>query len=498
MRARRLRGSLFVALALAGAGLAWAPALAQPGPPPSAPKPGGLAYSIELRATINPATERWVSSALDDAESQGAKLAIIELDTQGGLSDSMRSIIRDMLAAPMAVVVYVSPGGARASSEGVYITEAADVAAMAPDTTIGSAASTSIDVRALTSRHGRNANFAQQMVARGINVTAQGAERAGLIDLIAPDELALAQRLDGFQVRGPKAQVLHTPGLRIERHDLPLQYELLEILVNPTVAYLLLLLGLLGLGIELWRPGLIIPGTMGLISFLLGIYGSAQLPVTAAGALLMALGVAVIIAEGYRPTRGILGAAGVGALIVSGLLLYDTDSSAFEVSAPAVVAAGLLLGGAFAFAVERAIRVRRRPVRTGGRQPTGEMPEGDRVLEERFRALSELSAALLGQVKRAKEEFEELAPPPDRDTFTVRGQMEEPPAERGHPPSADHAGPSGGAPSRHGTSSDEALLRAAQMAVAGSERPEIEAALRREFGVDEPAAIVDQILGSTG
>lgn len=392
MRGRRLRLLTFGALALVGAALAISPALAQQGS--GDPAPGGIAYSIELQATIDPATERWISSALDDAASEDAAIAIIRLDTPGGLSDSMRSIIQDMAAAPIPVVVYVSPNGARAASAGAYITEAADVAAMAPETNIGSATpiavgpdggSSDLDrkvkndaaasMRALASIHGRNPRLANELVTKAKNLTAEEAEKAGLIDLIASDQEALVAQLDGFQVKGPKAQTLHTAGLRIEDHDMPLQYELLEILVNPNVAYLLILIGLMGLTIELFSPGLIAPGTIGLISFLLGLYGTAQLPVTATGVLLLVFGVAMIIAEAHLPTHGILGASGVAALIAAGLVLYDTNTSAYEISAPVVILAGLLIGGFLAFAIERAIRARRRPARTGWEEMIGAVGE---------------------------------------------------------------------------------------------------------------------------
>ena len=171
------------------------------------------------------------------------------------------------------------------------------------------------------------------------------------------------RELDGFQVKGPKAQVLHTKGLQISNHDMPLQYQLLEILVNPTVSYLLILLGLLGIGIEFFSPGLIGPGTIGVISLLLGLYGTAQLPVTVTGILLLVSGVALIVAEAHLPTHGILGASGVAALVASGLLLYDTNTSAFEISAPVVIAVALVLGGLLAVGVERAVRARRLPKR---------------------------------------------------------------------------------------------------------------------------------------
>jgi membrane-bound serine protease (ClpP class) len=391
MRGRRLRLWIYSTLAFAGVALAIAPALAQT---PSSGSSSGVAYSIQLQATIDPATQKWISSALDDAESQGAKIVIIRLDTPGGLSDSMRSIIQDMAAAPMPVVVYVSPEGARAGSAGAYITEAADVAAMAPLTNIGSATPIAIgpggtsqdlarkikndaaaSMRAFAAAHGRNPKLAQLLVTKAKNLTAREAKRAGLIDLISPSQESLLSRLDGFRVKGPKAQVLHTAGLQIQNHDLPLQYQLLEIIVNPTVSYLLILLGLVGLGIELFSPGLIAPGTIGLISFLLGLYGTAQLPVTFVGVLLLVFGFAMISAEAHLPTHGILGASGVAALIASGLLLYDTNSSAFEVSAPVVIVVGLMLGGLLAFAVERAVRARRLPKRTGWEEMVGAVGE---------------------------------------------------------------------------------------------------------------------------
>src|SRR5215208_2788253 len=386
----RLRRWIWSGLAAIGAALAVAPALAQ--------SPGGgstgVAYSIQLQATIDPATEKWVGSALDDAADQGAKVAIIRLDTPGGLSDSMRSIIQDMFAAPMPVIVYVSPNGARAGSAGAYITEAADVAAMAPETNIGSATPIAVgptggsedlsqkikndaaaSMRALAGAHGRNKQLAGLLVTQAKNVTAREALRDNLIDVIAPDQESLLTKLDGFRVQGPKNQVLHTAGLEIENHDMPFTYQLLEILVNPNIAYLLILLGLIGLGIEAFSPGLIAPGTIGVISLLLGLYGSAQLPVTLTGVLLLVLGVAMIIAEAHLPTHGILGASGVAALIASGLLLYDTDSSAFEVSPVVIVFVGLLLGGSLAFAVERAVRAHGQPKRTGWEEMIGAVGE---------------------------------------------------------------------------------------------------------------------------
>jgi membrane-bound serine protease (ClpP class) len=354
---------------------------------------GRFAYSLELTGDISPATSSWVGHALDEAADQHGTVAIIRLDTPGGLDSSLRDIVKDILAAPMPVIVYVSPNGARAASAGVYITEAADVAAMAPETNIGSATPISIGpggasdvldrkitndaaayIRALAAGHGRNPALAERMVRHAVNVTAVEAKRAGLIDLIAPTQESLLRQLDGFRVIGPKAQVLHTAGLRIENHDIPLQYQILQILVNPTVAFLLLTVGLIGLAIELFSPGAIAPGVLGLISFLLGLYGTAQLPLTAAGILLLIVAMGLFIAEGHLQSHGVLGLGGVIALILSGLLLFNTNGG-FGVSVPVVVGAGIVLGGLLSFVIHKAVRARRRPVKTGHEEMVGTVGE---------------------------------------------------------------------------------------------------------------------------
>jgi membrane-bound serine protease (ClpP class) len=346
--------------------------------------------SIELTGSIDPASEKWVNSALDDAASDNAPLAIIRIDTPGGLESSMRDIVKDILDAPMPVVVYVSPNGARAASAGAFIAESADVVAMAPQTNIGSASAIQANgediggtlgvkiendaaafMRALATSHGRDGDVPSQMVTDASNFTAQEALDANAIDIVASSEDDLLGQLDGFEVKGPKATTLHTAGLSIDDRDTPLQYDLLKILVNPTVAYLLLLLGIVGIAIELFAPGLIIPGAVGAVSLLLGLFGSAQLPVTPAGIALLIVGVGLILAEVHLPTHGLLGVAGVIALVASGLLLFNTDSSSFEVSAPVVIVIGVLLGGSMLFAVGKAVAARHEPVRAGPEELVG-------------------------------------------------------------------------------------------------------------------------------
>jgi membrane-bound serine protease (ClpP class) len=353
-------------------------------------EPSQTVPSVELTGTIDPAAEKWIHSALDDAANDHAPLAIIRMDTPGGLESSMRDIVKDIIAAPMPVVVYVSPDGSRAASAGAFIAESADVVAMAPQTNIGSASAIQSNgqdiggtlgvkiendaaafMRALATTHGRNGDVPSQMVTDASNFTAQEALDAHAIDIVASSEADLLSQLDGFQVEGPKATTLHTAGLQVDDRDTPLQYDLLKILVNPTVAYLLLLLGIVGIGIELFSPGLVAPGALGAVSLLLGIFGTAQLPVTPAGIALLVLGFGLIVAEVHLPTHGVLGVAGVIALVSSGVLLFNTGTSTFEVSVPVVIFAGALLGGGLLFVVGKAVAARSEPIRVGPEEMVG-------------------------------------------------------------------------------------------------------------------------------
>jgi membrane-bound serine protease (ClpP class) len=356
----------------------------------------GVARSIELSGTISPATADWIDKALGDADDDGVELVIIRIDTPGGLDSSTRDMVKDIISAPMPVVAYVSPDGARAASAGVFITEATDVAAMAPQTNIGSATPISIGpssdnevlgrkiandaaayARALADGHRRNGNLAADMVTEAVNVTAEEALDAHAIDLIAVNEGDLLGQLNGFRVRGPKAQTLDTTGLSIERRDMPFFYDLLQVIVDPTISYLLLLIGMIGIAIELLSGGsVIVPGAVGAVSLLLGLYGTSQLPVRVTGILLLVLAVALIVAEAHLAAGGVLGIAGIAALIGAGLLLYDTDSEALEVSVPAVIAAGVVFGGMLVFAGQRVVAAHRNePVRTGWEEMIGSVGE---------------------------------------------------------------------------------------------------------------------------
>jgi membrane-bound serine protease (ClpP class) len=351
---------------------------------------GPLVRSVDLHMTINPASAGWVEEALDDAQADGADIVVFRLDTPGGLDDSTREIVKDILAAPMPVVVYVSPNGARAASAGLFITQAADVAAMAPETNIGSATPISLGggeqdevlgrkvrndaaayVRALAEGHGRNGDLAERMVRDAVNVTATEAQRRNLVDLVAEDEQDLVRQLDGFRVQGPKAQRLETSGARVDRVGIPFKYAALEVLVNPNTVFLLLTVGLILLGLELFNPGMILPGTLGGVSLILALFGLAQLPINVAGLLLILLAFGLFAAEAFIVSHGALAAGGVVALAFGGLLLFDTDSEAFEVSVPLVLLTAAALGGFFAWIVSKAIQARHARVHTGAEELIG-------------------------------------------------------------------------------------------------------------------------------
>ena len=359
--------------------------------PTMAQSPPARAHSIELTGTIDPATAAWLEEALSDAEEARARLAIVRLNTPGGLDRSMRDMVQNILAADLPVVVYVSPDGARAASAGLFVTMSADVAAMAPQTNIGSATPVQIGpgdpdevlkrkvgndaaayVRALADRHGRNTDLAERMVRDAVNVPARQALRERLIDRVATDERALLRQLDGFRIEGPKAQVLDTTGVRIERREMPFQYEVRQLLVTPTIAFLLVMVGLVGLAIELATPGALGPGALGGVAVVLGLYGTVQLPVTLVGVVLILLAIGLFVAETQVASGGVLGVAGIGSLIAAGLLLYETDSPVYDVSVPAAVVGGALLGGLVLLVTSKALATRRQPARGGPEDLVGE------------------------------------------------------------------------------------------------------------------------------
>lgn len=294
--------------------------------------------SIELSGELTPAQADWIGHAMTDAASENSEFAIIRLDTPGGLDSSAEEIVDTIRSASIPVVVYVYPGGAEVGEPGSAIVDAADVAAMAPGTTL---------------------EF------EGNDLGENTALKQGRIDVIAADQETLLEKLDGYEVAGPKATTLSTAGAEIDDRSMSIPYQLMTVLVDPDVAYFLLLIGLLGLLLEAFAPGAIIPGSIGAVALVLGLIGAIQLPVTAVGVVLLIAGAALIVAEVNLPTAGVLGVLGVAALIGGGLLIFDTQTDQIEVSPPFVIVVGSVLGLATVFVGAKGLQARRRPVQTG-------------------------------------------------------------------------------------------------------------------------------------
>jgi membrane-bound serine protease (ClpP class) len=226
-------------------------------------------------------------------------------------------------------------------------------------------------VRALAEGHGRNGDLAERMVHDAVNVTATEARRRDLIDIVAEDERELVRQLDGFRVQGPKAQRLETSGARIDSVGVPFKFAALELLVNPNTVFLLLTAGLILIGLELFNPGMILPGTLGGVSLILALFGLAQLPINVAGLLLIVLAFGLFAAEAFIISHGALAAGGVVSLAFGGLLLFDTDSEAFEISVPVVLLTAAVLGGFFAWIIGKAVQARHAQVHTGAEELIG-------------------------------------------------------------------------------------------------------------------------------
>ena len=347
--------------------------------------------AVKFENDVNPVTQDYVNGEIARANRDHFDAVVILLDTPGGLSSSMQKIYKAELASEIPVIVYVSPPGSRAASAGVWIGQAADILAMAPQTNIGS--STPINVggsdiakdlrrkvindaaaslRELASTHGRNAKWADAAVRKGENLGASEALKENVIDLIAPNLPALLDKIDGRKTV-PKNLVLHTAGARITTVDMSLWKKILDTLIDPNLIVLFMSLGTLGLVVELWNPGLIFPGTMGAICLILGLFGLQVLPISAAGLLLMLLAFAFFAAEAFVPTHGAITLAGAVCFIIGSLLLFEPAGDAYKVSLPVVLAIAGTLTAAMALVAFKIVQVRRAPVVTGTSELVGQI-----------------------------------------------------------------------------------------------------------------------------
>jgi membrane-bound serine protease (ClpP class) len=370
-----LAGVLLVSLALAQTAMA-------------ADQPRVLA--VEFENDINPVTADYLTGAIDQAKDDGYDAVVILMDTPGGLDSSMRDIIKKELESPVPVIVYVYPPGSRAASAGVFITMAADVAAMAPETNIGSSTPISEGggnipsdlrrkvindaaayIRSLAETHGRNADWAEKAVRQASNLTAQEALDMNVIEVVAPDLPTLLNDIDGMRVE-PKGIVLHTAGAEITTIHMSLWKRILDTIIDPNIIVLLLSLGVLGITVELFNPGLIFPGTFGAISLIVAFFALQVLPVSAAGVLLMLLAAAFFAAEPFVMSHGALALAGAACFVVGSLMLFDPAGPHYQVSLWVALAIAGTLFLCVVFAVTKILQARRRPAVTGKDELVGQ------------------------------------------------------------------------------------------------------------------------------
>jgi membrane-bound serine protease (ClpP class) len=332
---------------------------------------------VRFDADVNPVTQRWLSDRIHEGATYDA--LVIELDTPGGLEDSMRKIVQDELGAKEPIVVYVAPNGARAASAGVWISEAADVLAMAPISNIGSSTPISntganigsdlhrkivndaaASLRNLAQSHGRNARWADLAVRKASNLTAQEALRMHVVDLVSPSLPALLQTIDGRHVK-LRNLTLHTAGDTIVTKRIGFFTRLLNTLIDPNLLSLLFLAGIAGIIFEVFHPGVVLPGALGGVSLVIALFGLSILPTNWAGAALILLGIALLVIDAHVVTHGALTLSGLLALGVGMLTLFHDAPAPYRIHVWFVLAVTGLIGGFMAFALGKAIQARRRP-----------------------------------------------------------------------------------------------------------------------------------------
>jgi membrane-bound serine protease (ClpP class) len=316
-------------------------------------------HLISVDGTINPAVDDFIREGIARARLDGAKALIIQLDTPGGLLESTRSIVKEMLGSPVPIIVYVAPSGSGAASAGTFITMAAHIAAMAPGTNIGAAhpvAGSGQEVKGvmgekienftasfgetIAQKRGRNTKWAIQAVRKSVSITEKEALKQNVIDIVAANLDELLRQADGRKVDlDGKEVVLSVKDARVERFDMSLKQKILDKLSHPNIAYLLMMAGILGLYMEFSHPGVIFPGVAGAIALLLAFISLQILPINYGGLILIFLGISLLIAEAFVPSFGVLGVGGGISLMLGSLLLFDTESSDLTLDRSIVFAA---------------------------------------------------------------------------------------------------------------------------------------------------------------
>lgn len=375
---------------------------------------------LQVDGIIGPAAADYVTRGLAEARAADAPLVVLTLDTPGGLDGSMREIIRAILASPIPVATYVSPSGARAASAGTYILYASHIAAMAPGTNLGAATPVQLFglspdqpnapekparpgqpaadkpakggtppagaeapshsetmtlkmtndavayIRSLAKLRGRNADWAEQAVRKAVSLPADQAAQQGVVDFVANDVTDLLAKANGRKVSvlGTTATIAAS-GATLKTIEPGWRTQLLALITDPQIAYLLFLLGVFGIVFELAHPGMAAPGVVGTISLIVGLFGLNYLPIDYSGAALLVLGLGLMVAEVFVPAYGALGLGGVAAFAIGSLMLFDTNVPAFQLSAWTVAGASVAAALVLLIVLNLAIKARRRPVVTG-------------------------------------------------------------------------------------------------------------------------------------
>jgi len=348
---------------------------------------------LEIKGAIGPASSKYLKDGMEVAVLQNAQMVLIELDTPGGLSTSMREMIQEITNSTIPVITYVSPKGARAASAGTYMLYASHVAAMAPGTNLGAATPVSLMpapkmtdantsgssalekkaindamayIKSLAELNDRNVSWALDTVKEAKSLSAKDALRYGVIDLMAEDMTELLRKLEGRTVTiSGKSMTLRTEGAVIQTIEADWKTRLLYIITDPNIAYILLLIAIYGIFFELMNPGAIFPGVIGVISGVFALYALNMIPFNYAGLLLIILGIAFMLAEVLITGFGILGIGGVVAFVLGSLLLFDAQTLGSGISIPLVIAFSLISLGFFIFVLQFVIRSRSVKVVTG-------------------------------------------------------------------------------------------------------------------------------------
>jgi len=342
--------------------------------------------SITVDGVINPVTADFITSSIEKSYQDKAQCLIIQLDTPGGLVDSTRSIIKSMMASEIPIVVFVSPSGARAASAGVFITLASHVAVMAPSTNIGAAHPVTLNgggdkdsvmgkkiendlaayIKTIATRTGRNAEWAEKAVRESVSITEQKALEEKIIDFVAKDLDDLLEKLDRRKVRTVAGEKqIKTKGVKLNRLEMTARQRFFKVITDPNIAYLLMMIGMVGIFFELKSPGLIFPGIVGVISLILAFYAFQTLPINYAGLFLILFAILLFVTELYVPSYGLLTTGGIISLVLGSMMLIDTPYPFLKVSLNVILPVALSIASIFFFLVGAIVRAHVKKTTTG-------------------------------------------------------------------------------------------------------------------------------------